>query len=530
MRESKTGWHLLPSSTLAEARPLPTKAALSSEAQTEHLPIMTATYNLSSDLQEKKKALLGQLHSNANEERPILLIMGNEAGDTDSVASAVLACHLLSTSSKYADRFTKGTLFVPLVQQRRADLPLRAENQLLLDLLHVSADDLVFLDDLPDNKSLQRADLFLGLTDHPKLSASFWQPYTYFEERVQVVLDHHADDGAHKDAKLRILMGPENGAVGSAVSVVVSAFRDEEAVNNLPSSLADLALSALLIDTDNLRPVPRGKATETDEKAAKVLLQRSSVGQSAGASFVQSAIKLSGANGAEVHAVAVEELGGEGVTIEVAEQTREAASQFFEILVQKKLDVSRLGTRDLLRRDYKESVTELGDGSTTLRAGFSSVPVGLSDWIHQRHGDGDDRWTAYWQALRAWMSERKLDVAVIGTSFREVDESQTLEERAKNAKHRRELIMAYEGPTARARFSTLVQILQADQYASTVGNDPMQKLVLDAPWKGSRRVQSTGKRERVAGLDKDGRCGSETGTDMFVAVWRQQNARASRKV
>jgi exopolyphosphatase len=101
-------------------------------------------------------------------------------------------------------------------------------------------------------------------------------------------------------------------------------------------------------------------------------------------------------------------------------KTLEAASSFFRILSAKKLDVSRLNTLELLRRDYKENTIRLNDGD--FRAGFASVPVGLSDWVHDRHGKDHNRWDSYWSAIRDWMKQRELDVAVVGTSFQEPKE------------------------------------------------------------------------------------------------------------
>lgn len=130
--------------------------------------------------------------------------------------------------------------------------------------------------------------------------------------------------------------------------------------------------------------------------------------------FISTAVKIGGQVAAEA---------AESNTDD--KSTRVAASQYSQILSALKLDVSRLDTIDLFRRDYKEQ--EISE--TSLRAGFSSVPIGLSDWIHARHGDGQDRWDAYWKAMQDWMKQKKLDVAVVGTSFRD----------GGNDKHKREL-------------------------------------------------------------------------------------------
>jgi exopolyphosphatase len=211
--------------------------------------IMTTSFSLSTSLAEKKRALLDRLLQPSNDSSPIVVIMGNEAGDTDSLASSILLSHLLSrTDSKL---FPPSTTFVPLSQLPRDDLKLRSENEMLLSLLHLESKDLLFLDDLPSLDKLLRSDIFFGLTDHPQLS-SYWQPYDRFIKKVEIVVDHHADDGAHKDAKVRVLKGPGHGAVGSAVSVVVDMFKDTKDMQELPSQLADLGLAAILIDTDDV--------------------------------------------------------------------------------------------------------------------------------------------------------------------------------------------------------------------------------------------------------------------------------------
>lgn len=529
--------------TIAAATPI-TAPQIESSLASPKIASMSS-FTLVDDLSERKKAALDRLNSSKQDQNaPILLIMGNEAGDTDSMSSAILSSYLLSKAisegnQKYSDAFPKSTIVAPLIQQDRRDLPLRAENQFLLSLLNVTQESLLFMDDLPKMDTLaQRSDLLLGLVDHPKLSST-WQPYDTFDKLVEVVIDHHADDGAHKNAKIRILRGPENGAIGSAASVVVDLFKGAPQLKELPSSFADIALAAILIDTDNLRPAPRGKATDVDLEAASILLEKSTFGSAQRSSFVQTAVQVSGLDkfsSATIQAD-MEEQGDLHISQADTTTVLQATTQYFEILSEKKLDVSRLNTHDLLRRDYKESVADLGTSSTdSIRAGFSSVPVGLSDWVHERHGDGEDRWNGYWKALREWMNERKVDIAVVGTSFRELAETGTLEERKKNGKHRRELILAYLEKPSKGQnlFPGLVKGLEEDAYSASLGGggDESQKLELEAPWKGSRRVESTGKRERIGGLEKDGQCSilNESDAKVWIAVWRQRNARASRKI
>lgn len=188
-----------------------------------------------------------------------------------------------------------------------------------------------------------------------------------------------------------------------------------------------------MVDTDSndqLRPTPKGKATMIDIEAAQILLKQSSFNSSDRNTFLNAAIKSGGQVAAEAAGQSAEE--GDEMSIESdSPKALEAASAYYRVLTALKSEVSRLGTLDLLRRDYKEQMVHVSqDGSPDIRAGFSSVPVGLSDWIHERHGNGEDRWDGYWAVIRDWMKQRSLDVAVVGTSFRDEE---------KKGKHKREL-------------------------------------------------------------------------------------------
>lgn len=90
-------------------------------------------------------------------------------------------------------------------------------------------------------------------------------------------------------------------------------------------------------------------------------------------------------------------------------------------------------------------------------------------------------------------------------------------------------ILAYkQQPSAPALFSSLIKHLESESYAAENQGNVNLYLSLEQPWKGWRRSEETGKKERVGGLDKNG---SWTGDDnVKVAVWLQRNGRASRKV
>lgn len=212
----------------------------------------TSSESIGTSLGRSKKAFLDRLSQPEDDSSPFVVIMGNEAGDTDSLASSIMLSYLLSDhdDNEHAQKFPKSTTFVPLQQLPRSDLKLRAENEMLLSLLKIDASNLLYFDDLPTSMK-PRKDVHLGLTDHPQLSA-LWQPYDEWKNKVEIIVDHHADDGAHKDARIRIMRGPENGAIGSCVSVIIDMFKKTKMLQKLPSELADLALAALLIDTNDV--------------------------------------------------------------------------------------------------------------------------------------------------------------------------------------------------------------------------------------------------------------------------------------
>lgn len=236
--------------------------------QAPSLPEMTAVQSATAETDlngllkaNKAEALSRLFASDTAARKDVVVIMGNEAGDTDSMASAILLAHLLSHPANTGGRtirdslkLPEDTLFTPLMQFPRKDLRLRGENEMLLHLLDVDPSSLLFLDDLPQDRSRLLAGgdhVKLALTDHPSLSKT-WEPYDEFSKRVVAVIDHHADDGSHKNAPLRVLMGPGAGQVGSAVSVVVDLFSDKGKELKLSTKLADLALAAVLIDTDDV--------------------------------------------------------------------------------------------------------------------------------------------------------------------------------------------------------------------------------------------------------------------------------------
>ncbi|KAE8268154.1 hypothetical protein A4X09_0g4189 [Tilletia walkeri] len=210
--------------------------------------------------------------------------------------------------------------------------------------------------------------------------------------------------------------------------------------------------------------------------------------------------------------------------------------------------------RDLLRRDYKEVQLHLhlpsGD-TLPFGIGFSSIPLGMARLLTKDATPGasaatglidpasrsTDRWHPWWYSFNAWMEERKLGMAVVGTSYRSLTD-----------KHKRELIIAYKpNPSLPTSFwSSFSTLMLNDAHVPDHSNPSAasQRLLLETEWKGEplrptppqvtdlKIVKVIHKKERVGGLNAEGRW-EGAGVDkegIYAAVWRQANDKANRKI
>ncbi|KZP30777.1 DHH phosphoesterase [Athelia psychrophila] len=331
---------------------------------------MTTT-SLSQFLSSSKAGYLKDVDSGKGDAWTV--IMGNEAGDLDSIASSIAYAWIRSQ--------TMNVNVVPLIQTKREDMRLREENMHALSLagLQSGCPEVLCVDEVPHPGSGTFPSHSFALVDHNRLLPK----YTSADAKVVAVIDHHADEGFHtgSDTSPRIV-GP-SGSCASHVALLCPA--DAE----IPAGLATLLLSAILVDTGGLKVKAGGKTLPVDLQAAALLLPRSTIYTSfniAGASPITPADDF-----ANMDSIA-------NLTADLSE---------------KKNDVSRLDSRDLLRRDYKQYRLDLswaGPGAFT-NAGLSTVPVGFKTWVPKDSA-------AFWTATREWMQERDLGVLGVLTSFR----------------------------------------------------------------------------------------------------------------
>ncbi|PCH36890.1 DHH phosphoesterase [Wolfiporia cocos MD-104 SS10] len=404
-------------------------------------------------LRLKKAAYMNDISAGKGDEWTV--VMGNEAGDLDSLASAIAyawyACN------------TKNSPTIPLVQGPRADLPLRAENLHALELVGIDQLDLLCIDDVPTPFPSSR----FALMDHNRLTA----PFTLSNARVTAIIDHHTDEGLYTDSADPRIVVPGIGSCSSLVALELKERRalqlkeDRPKLEQAPSALATLLLAAIVIDTTGLRP--GGKAVEADYNAAAYLAPLTA---------------LPGSTSAETQSFAAGELHA-SAEVRALNATLQA----------KKGAVAHLGTRDLLRRDYKE-YTHASSGRD-VRVGMASVPVGLHEWLSR---EGQRKFAAETQA---WMDERGLHALGILTSFR--DDTKL----GKSGKGRGKREQAWvvreddggDGELAHKLFKGLIK---------------------------SEELRLKDKTWVKAGMAE----GGGFGAGVHVRVWKQKNADATRKV
>ncbi|KAH8102210.1 DHH phosphoesterase [Cristinia sonorae] len=326
----------------------------------------------------------------AGKGREWTVVMGNEAGDLDSLSSAIAYSWYATTVQQSAT--------VALFRALRSDLHLRAENLHALELAGLDPSDppVLCIDDIPSPSTPFPSNRF-ALVDHNHLHSDFTRDNS--DPRVIAVVDHHADEGLYKDtADPRIVTVP----TGSASSLV-ALLLEQNCPGRVPAELATLLLCSVLIDCNGLKV--GGKAEEQDRAAAAFLAARSLLPSDA-----------SSLSPTDLH---------EDPAI------RDLAS----VLSDKKASISHLDTRDLLRRDYKEySMTPSWTKHQVVLVGLASVPLGLKELIA--------RDAKFWSSAQQWMVDQNLSVLGILTSFHAAKE---LNKKGKPKHKRQQLFFVREG-------------------------------------------------------------------------------------
>ncbi|XP_029417047.1 exopolyphosphatase PRUNE1 isoform X3 [Nannospalax galili] len=188
------------------------------------------------------------------ESRPLHVVLGNEACDLDSMVSALALAFYLTKTTEAEE------IFIPVLNIKRSELPLRGDNVFFLQKIQIPETVLIFRDEIDLHALHQAGQLTLILVDHhvlPKSDAAL-------EEAVAEVLDHRPIEQkscppCHVSVEL----------VGSCATLVAERIL-QEAPEILDRQTAALLHGTIILDCVNMDP-KIGKATLKDSKYVEKL-------------------------------------------------------------------------------------------------------------------------------------------------------------------------------------------------------------------------------------------------------------------
>ena len=251
-------------------------------------------------------------------------VLGNEAGDADSIISSIVLAYILQLGRKYY--IHQGNLhasqdvtlnepsmdkqcavtnlssyFFPLISIPRKEMALRRDVTLILALCRIhSIQGFLYIDDtsrdeyklliahhnsvsFSENHSsdFQSSVLQFTLVDHNKIRESLW----HLRDQVAQIWDHHSDEGFHENVYLRNVAFDSltmSALVGSTCTLVTEELQrvfmsrngntDISRNSDIDPAIGLALLSVILLDTMNMSK-EAGKGTERDQRAIEFILQ-----------------------------------------------------------------------------------------------------------------------------------------------------------------------------------------------------------------------------------------------------------------
>jgi len=208
---------------------------------------------------------------------PVTVVFGNEAGDLDSMASAISIAYYKHVVNLTDPSKRERRAFVPMINIPRKDLRLRPEVIRAFEIAFPEAEEeevhaselfsrVPFRDDVDMELLTETKELRLILTDHNHLAP--FQNTGDLPNRVSGIFDHHADEGYYLDAYDRII-----DPLGSCCTLAARLWMEnpDAMVSYLPRELGHLLLIAILVDTASLGS---SVTSESDKSCAKFLYTR----------------------------------------------------------------------------------------------------------------------------------------------------------------------------------------------------------------------------------------------------------------
>ncbi|KAM9685834.1 exopolyphosphatase PRUNE1 isoform 1-T1 [Trichechus inunguis] len=186
--------------------------------------------------------------------RPLHVVLGNEACDLDSMVSALTLAFYLAKTTEAEE------VFVPVLNIKRSELPLRGDNVFFLQKVHIPESILIFRDEIDLHALHQAGQLTLILVDHhvlPKSDAAL-------QETVAEVLDHRPIEQEHcPPCHVSVEL------VGSCATLVTERIL-QGAPEILDRQTAALLHGTIILDCVNM-DLKIGKATLKDRRYVEKL-------------------------------------------------------------------------------------------------------------------------------------------------------------------------------------------------------------------------------------------------------------------
>jgi exopolyphosphatase len=428
--------------------------------------------------------------------QPMHFVIGNEAGDADSVVSAIAHAYLLHISAAATGDDTSSdpeppragvVVVVPVVSIPIRDVQAqRPETLFLLQSLAglTKLDEVLCdIDELVEFVSINAGRRHpITLVDHNQISSRL-QPYATTEPTILEVVgivDHHRDMGFHadtcSDAPLarNVAFDESTGhpLVASTCTLVVEELlriRTGGATHlDLPPQVSVLLLGTILLDSINLDP-RAGKVTDRDTAAVRELLR---------------CTRWDGLGPKAKHA-----LGMSGSNVEPD------CTTLFNLLQAAKFDPEfweSLSVRDALRLDYKQfSTGDAASNSNTAVWGMSTVLLDFEAFSSKPD---------WGQTIREYMIERNLDLLVVMLSTSTVAGGDDITD-GRPATMKRQLVLC-------------------DLRKESIVNDLVDHLT---------GAQAPLELRLVKMLNETRALSSDSSSSVYVRAFHQGNAKASRK-
>ena len=279
-------------------------------------------------------------------------------------------------------------LIVPVVSAPRADLPLRRDVVILLDLAGIDPQNLLYIDDdvvvdrlLAPPVSGKEDPRTITLTDHNRIRSSLRD----LGPLVTEIVDHHEDSGHHpgvtvESGKRSIAFYGGKATVASTCTLVTELLLDDQTPggsgNKIDGSLGLLLLGVILLDSVNMIP-EAGKGTERDGRAIRALGERTDWAQ------------ISEVSPSIADATVFDEIFPEG------RARGPSPDALFDLLSGARNDPkfwAGLSTLDTLRIDYKRFEVPGSSKTSPIRAiGLSSVLTNTDSLLSKENFESELR-------------------------------------------------------------------------------------------------------------------------------------------